>query len=91
MFKIVEYWATCGCVSNPDKLSMAIKNLYRSVVKFIKFPMCEEGSEVCFRFGRLLGSIIDKPYVFVPGDTIALDRMEENMLKCGCVNGWEVK
>ena len=85
MFEIVHYWATCKCINVPEKLSNAFKNLSKSFIEFaVKFS-CNEASDVMFHVGLLLGSIINKPYVSIPGDRLALEEMKERMMRYKCI------
>lgn len=85
MFEIVDSWAMCNCVKQPRKMIPAIKDLLEEVVEFYYKPSYDEASDIVFCIGRILGSIINKPYVSIPGDCLAIDKISERMMVYGCI------
>lgn len=85
MFKIVNKWAMCKCVSTPKKFVPAIKDLCEELVEFAMCPSYDEASDIMFCIGRILGSIINKPYVSIPGDSYALEKIRNRMMTYGCI------
>lgn len=45
----------------------------------------DEMSDMSYGFGRLLGGLVGKPYVHVPGDALHLAKMDARMAEYGCV------
>lgn len=77
--------AFCECLSGPRPLKAALADLFEEVLEFICLPSLDEASDICFAFGRLLGSLAGEQYIRVPGDTMCIEKFRERMLVYGCV------
>lgn len=89
MFKIVDSWGMCNCVKQPRRIIPAIKDLLEEIVEFYSAPSYDEASDIIFCIGRILGSIINKPYVSIPGDHLAIDKISERMMAYGCIRSFK--
>lgn len=85
MFKIIEHWGMCKCISKPRAIKFAIRDLFEEVVEFIINPSYDEASDIIFCIGRFFGGLIGKVYVSIPGDQLTLNKMRERVKVYGCI------
>jgi len=85
MFKVIENWAMCQCASKPRPIRKAITDLWEEVLEFIVNPSYDEASDIVYCIGRLLGGLVGKVYISIPGDQMTLDKMRERVASHGCI------
>jgi hypothetical protein len=85
MFEVVEYWGMCKCASKPRPVRAAIGDLLDEVGEFIVHPSYDEASDIAFCIGRLLGGLVGKVYISIPGDQMTLEKMRDRMQIYQCI------
>lgn len=79
-----SYSEFCDCVSTLS-VPEAVGHLLDESLELLKEPSLDELSDVCYATGRLLGSVLRRPYVGVLFDDRHKAKMRERMLEYGCV------
>lgn len=77
-----EEW--CACMGTLSA-KQALKDLADEAVELAKEPSKDELSDVVFAVGRLLGSLINKPLVTLPGSRLHVEKISHRMQHHGCV------
>ncbi len=77
--------AFCECLSGPRPLRAAVADLAEEIGEFLWRPSLDEASDICFAFGRLLGSLVGEQYIRVPGDSMCLEKLRWRLHVYGCV------
>jgi hypothetical protein len=77
--------AFCECLSGPRPLKAALADLAEEIWEFVRMPSLDEASDICFAFGRLLGSLVGEQYIHVPGDSMCLRKLRHRLSIYGCV------
>lgn len=75
----------CACARRPRRVLEALHDFRNEVVEFIEEPGLEEGSDVMFTVGRLLGALLGILYVPVPGGSRCYRKMRRRFRETGCV------
>lgn len=74
----------CKC-HNTLPLREALKTTWDEVVEFVAEPSKDEASDIVYGLGRVLGALINRPYVRVPGDGIHVRKIQQRMNDYGCI------
>jgi hypothetical protein len=82
---MISRWAFCDCLSGPRPLKAALADLAEEMGEFLRGPSLDEASDICFAFGRLLGGLLGKQYVRVPGDSLCMEKLRWRFHVYGCV------
>lgn len=74
----------CKCL---DVLGVwyALKCIIDEVVEFVREPSRDELSDICWGVGRLVGALLGKVYVRVPGDRLHYEKVMSRYEEYGCV------
>ncbi len=64
-----------------------VKDIWDEVQEWVEEPSMDELSDVMFGIGRLVAGVFGKVYVHVPGDGKHVEKINERMVKQGCVRG----
>jgi hypothetical protein len=78
-------WAFCECLSGPRPFKAAVADLFEEIGEFLWKPSFDEASDICFAFGRLVGSVIGEQYIRIPGDSMCLEKLRWRLHVYGCV------
>jgi hypothetical protein len=79
---MTERW--CGCMAKQTAVS-ALRDIRDEVRELIAEPSMDEFSDICYGVGRLVGALINKPYVPMPWDGRHIAKIEERMRQYGCI------
>jgi hypothetical protein len=79
---VPDAWCACMGTLSPKQ---ALKDLADEAVELAKEPSRDELSDVVFAVGRLLGSLINKPLVALPGSRLHVEKISHRMQHHGCV------
>lgn len=75
----------CNCHATMPFVN-AIKALKDKVVEFIQDPSLDEFSDVVYCVNRMVGSIVNKPYVkILPGDGLHISKINKRMRVYDCI------
>ena len=74
----------CKC-HNTLSLHEALKTTWDEVVEFVAEPSKDEASDIVYGLGRVLGALINRPYVRLPGDGIHVRKIQKRMDDYGCI------
>ncbi len=91
MIQSIDMWGMCKCLKKPSQFIPAVKDVFNHGAKFLFNQTVDEGSEMMFAIGRLIGCIIKKPYVRIYGDSTALGKRRDNIMISGCATDCCIK
>lgn len=74
----------CGCM-RPVPVRQAVRDIVDEAVELLREPSRDELSDVAYGIGRLLGAVVGRTYVPVPGDGLHVRKIEERMAEYGCI------
>jgi len=63
----------------------AVQDIKDEAIEFVKEPSMDELSDMLFGIGRLLGGLIGRVYVHVPGDARHIAKIDRRMAEYSCV------
>lgn len=75
-------WCPCHGVQNPVE---AVRDTLAELVEFIREPSRDELSDIAYGVGRVLGAVVQRPYIRVPGDGLHVAKIEKRMREYGCI------
>jgi len=74
----------CSCMT-VRPFGAAVVDLVAEIEEWVEYPSWDEWSDICWALGRLLGSMMNRLYVHVPGDTRHVEKIHRRMQEHGCV------
>ena len=75
-------WCSCH---QTLRAPAAIRDILAEAREFLQEPSRDEMSDIMYGIGRLLGSLVNRPYVHVPGDRLHIEKIEKRVQEYGCV------
>ena len=79
-------WAVCKCLKEKLPIKTSLNLLLKDIYKTSISLSFNDLSDVIFSFGRVIGSLINKPYYRLLGDRLAVEKFQDRMLFYGCVS-----
>ena len=78
----MDNWCSCMGVLKPKE---ALEGILDELKEFIEEPSRDEASDILWGVGRLIGGVLNRPYVKVPGDRLHYEKVVQRMDAHGCV------